>query len=129
MAAEPPTDQFPGDWPEDCPPGSALPASETVFRVCKCLPPLPSDFLSQFELGKAFGGDDCRRAGLSVCLTYDGALQLMARLPHLGEFIAKARLAPSAGRLMPTPSRAIPAHATWWPYEYLDRCSLFGPAP
>jgi hypothetical protein len=36
--------KFPDDWPNDCPPGDAEPASGTVFRLVKSDPHTAADF-------------------------------------------------------------------------------------
>ena len=116
---------FPKSWPEGCPPAGAEPAHGQVFRVCRTHPPSPEDFMSHAELGKKSSGSECQRHGLSVFRAYRDARHVTQAFPKLGGLIYRADLQPAQGQTQPTPGRDRPSHATWWPYEDVNRAQPF----
>ena len=118
--------KFPNDWPEDCPPIEAEDAEGVVYRICKKDPPAESDFLSHFETGRMKHAPPCLRAGLSVLRTIGDARHLARLFPSLGAFIAQGRLRPEHGKTAPTKGK-VPSHSTWWPYDGVERHSVFVP--
>jgi len=120
--------EFPGDWPEGCPPEDALSANADVYRVVRCDPPAAEDFLSFLELGKADPKRLCACAGLSVFADPADALHYAEKYPYLGELIAEGALQPPHGKLKPTSrvvGRSRNSHTTWWPCKDTVRHSLF----
>jgi len=119
---------FPSDWPGDCPPSDAIPSNVTVYRVVKTSPPSQEDFLTYREMKKPDNGRPCDAASLSVFTNPEDAHHYSEKYPHLGELIASASLTPSHGKFAPSPRKVrgrVLAHASWWAYTGVDRCSLF----
>ncbi len=115
---------FPPGWPENCPPRAAAAPSSAYYRVVKTNPPSPDDFKSYSESGTVRkGGDLCKRCGLSIFDNWEGANAARLNFPALGEHIACGNLNAVHGKIMQT--GANPHHCTWWPYDGLDRLSLF----
>lgn len=113
--------QFPDDWPEGCPPEDAEPAAGQVFRLVKSN---PTDFASHHELGTLPKGPACLRCGLSVFRTREDADHQHRAYPKLGRYAAIGTLEAQHGVAKPTLGRQ-PTHTTWWPYEGVDRQSVF----
>jgi hypothetical protein len=116
---------FPPGWPKGCPPPDAYAVHAFVYHLCSRNPLHPDDFLSQAERGAAKTGDSCLRVGISVLLTYEDAAHHLDLFPRLGPHIALGMLTPESGVLKEQTGNR-PGHATWWPYDGVDRCSLFG---
>jgi hypothetical protein len=96
-----------------------------VYRIVKSVPLGPSDFRSFREEGKSFDADrECETAGLSVFRKPEDAVRYRKKFPYLGKRIAQGELAKEHGKLKPTP-RGNNSHATWWPYEGVERSKLF----
>jgi hypothetical protein len=119
---------FPGSWPADCPPADALAASGVVFRIIKSGPPSADDFLSYRELGKLDERRPCECVGLSVFFDLADAQHYADKYPYVGTLVAKAKLEAIHGRLKSTPrtfGKRTFSHATWWPFEGVERHSIF----
>ncbi len=115
---------FPQDWPEDCPPVTAVDAAGEVFRLVKSNPVTAEDMSSHKETGKLLKAPACLRCGLSVFRELEDAIHQRRLIPKLGDFVATATLDAAMGKTLPTAGRQ-PTHTTWWPYEGIDRASLF----
>jgi hypothetical protein len=115
---------FPSDWPPGCPPADSLVASGVVYRIVKNDPVQDSDFLSQFELGKALNVDECFRRSLSVYTELADAEHRRRLTPRLGHLIAQATLDASHGKTLHTGGRKS-SHTEWWPCEGIDRKAGF----
>jgi len=119
---------YPNDWPEGCPPNDAEPAFGIVFRGVKTNPPTEDDFLTYRELGKADRGKPCEAAGVSVFRDDKDAKHYIDKYPYTGNMIAKGTLSSDHGMVKPT-ARSLNgkknSHTTWWPYESVNRPSLF----
>ncbi len=77
----------------------------------------------------ATGRSACTRHGLSVFTDIDSCALHRELFPYLGQWIAKADLKPDHGRLALTASSRAPLHHTWWPFEEVERHSLFTVVP
>jgi hypothetical protein len=115
---------FPQDWPSGCPSPDTPDAAGTVFRIVKGDPVTAGDMLSHHEMGKLPRADPCLRCGLSVFQELEDAQNQQQLLPKLGDKIAQAQLEAEHGKACLTKGQQ-PTHTTWWPYEGVDRASLF----
>lgn len=115
---------FPADWPGCCPPDDAMDAEGTVFRLAKRNPLQTSDVTTHLERGAAPNADPCLRAGLSVMRTKEDALHMARLFRRMWKFVARGTLDPTHGKLKLT-ERKVPSHATWWPYDGVDRLAPF----
>jgi len=119
---------FPSDWPECCPPSDAEPASGIVFRGVRTNPPTDDDFLTYRELGKSDRGKVCEAAGVSVFRDDTDARHYMDKYPWTGDHLARGELRPEHGITKLT-ARVVGgrknSHTTWWPYENVNRPSVF----
>ncbi len=115
---------FPKDW-QNCPPSDAEACYGSYFRVGRGNPPTADDFRSQAELGRAVGGDECLRAGLSTLRDLNEANHLVQLNSRLGSVIYKGDLIAAHGKSKLTSSRKSPSHTTWWPFADIDRAGLF----
>jgi hypothetical protein len=115
---------FPNGWPEGCPPYEAVDASDDIFRIVGHEPPADCDFMTHFESGKLPNAPPCLRCGLSVFRQIGDAIHQRRLLPRLGRLIAKGTLSAEHGKTKVTPGKQ-PTHTTWWPYERVNRASLF----
>jgi len=121
---------FPEELPQGCPLPAAQDCSGSIYMISENIPVQESNFQSQAERGRALaatGDAACTRHGLSVFPTYESCAHHKLLFPRLGEHIVSAKLEPSHGKLMKTPSRSNPAHMTWWPYKGVTRSALFSP--
>ena len=116
--------KFPEGW-RCCPPDDAEPTSGQYFRVGRNNPPAQDDFMSQAELGRALGGDQCLRLGLSTLRDLADAYHLVRLNSRLGAVIYKGELNTSHGKSKLTSSRKSPSHTTWWAYPDVDRIAPF----
>jgi hypothetical protein len=118
--------RFPKDCPSDCPPDAAQDATSIVYRTVKANPPTAEDFLSYLEEGKRVSkAKRCGACGLSVMLSLEDARHHRDVLPWLSKFVSRGTLCREHGKTMPTPSDTYPTHAEWWPYEGVERHTLF----
>lgn len=115
---------FPKNWPSDCPCANTPDASGDVFRITNGDPITAADMQSHHETGKLPKADPCLRCGLSVFGVLEDALNQQRLLPKLGNRIAKALLHAAHGKACLTKGQQ-PTHTTWWPYDGVDRASLF----
>src|SRR5206468_1858298 len=98
--------------------------SGQVFRLVKSNPHAAADFLSHHELGTLPHAPACLRCGLSLFRSRQDAEHQHRAYPKLGGFVAIGILAAAHGVVKLTQSRQ-PSHTTWWPYESVDRQSVF----
>jgi hypothetical protein len=115
---------FSKDWPSGCPADDTLDAAGEVFRIAKENPVTASCMESHHESGKLPKADPCLRCGLSVFRDVEDAINQRNLLPKLGDKIAKGLLLDEHGKACLTKGQQ-PTHTTWWPYEGVDRASLF----
>lgn len=119
---------FPSDIPTGCPLPSAVPCDCAVFRACDSPPPKKSDFRTFHELGRARnarGDNACLRFGLSVFPTKQACEHMLEVFPANGNYVSTGTLAAVHGVIANTPTGNFPAHQTWWPYESVQRETLF----
>lgn len=119
---------FHPDIPVGCPLPSSTPCNCTVFRGCEKSPPHASDFKTFHELGRfknATGDKACMRFGVSVFPTKQACEHMLELFPDNGSYVSSGALQPSHGRVADTPTGNFPLHQTWWPYEGLQRETLF----
>lgn len=116
---------FPADWPADCPPAQCVDARCEIVRVVKTIPPTSADFLSYAEMLKEVrAGKECESKGLSVFGKIDDARHYADLYPHVGDKFCIGTLEPHHGKTLATP-RHRNSHVTWWPYDGVNRPSLF----
>jgi hypothetical protein len=80
------------------------------------------------EKGKALsatGRGACTRHGLSVFKDFQACALHRQLFPYLGDWIATAELEPVHGRIALTANHNSPEHHTWWPFEGVQRHTLF----
>ena len=118
--------RWPADFPEDCPPAEAAPADGIYYRIVKNDPPELHDFMPLYHLNRGLAdarihsdrATQCETMGLSIFADASDAIQLANRISSLGNKIARLKLGPDAGVILPTP-REGDSHHTWWqPYSY-----------
>ncbi len=115
------------NWPSFfaplCPPSEAKDALAEVFRLVASNPPAVGDFESWAQKNPKKWGGNCKACGLSVFTAKSDALQLLRRVPGIGNF-ARANLSPEAGKLMHTPHGGN-SHHTWWAPAGFDHAAAF----
>lgn len=111
-----PDPEWPNSCPSDCPPSSAIDASEApFFRLVKTNPPRDTDWLSHAELNASPGADPCDRCGLSGALATEPLRQLQKRIPRRRtNSIAVATLPKGAGVIGQTEGEDDPDHFNLW---------------
>ncbi len=114
--------KFPDTWPSDCPPGDALDAEGTVFRIVNHNPPAAEDFVTSFESGAFPSRPACLRCGLSVHRILADAIHTKTKYPKLGSWIAQGMLTQGCGK---TKQTGQASHTTWWICAGVDRASIF----
>ena len=123
----PMTSRWPADFPEDCPPEEATPASGVFYRIVKNDPPELGDFISIYHLNRRRANDMIRRdsqiqctlMGLSVYADANDAVWNARRYHGLGDKIARLALGSDAGEILPTPRNGN-SHYTWWQSDGYD---------
>lgn len=99
-----------------------------VFMAFQSTPATAEQCKNQAEKNKALnavGEGVCTRHGLSVFPSMDSCTHLVKLFPRLGPYVGKADLTQLHGKIAETGSSKNPAHMTWWPYEGVNRHSLF----
>lgn len=109
--------------PPSCPPDAAFARDQKAFRVVRQDPPGPNDLLTHQELGTAHNADPCRRAAISVYLTYEQAIHRLELSPHLGQHVAAVDLTAAHGPISPPQPHS--GHMDWWPLRGMRRHSEF----
>ncbi|WP_124515860.1 hypothetical protein [Burkholderia ubonensis] len=118
---------FSSKLPADCPLATAQPCDGEVYHACKTSTPDAGDFATYEEMGlrpNAKGDAACKRFGLSVFPKKSDCEHAMRLIPAIGTYAAKATLEAAHGEIADTHS-TLPNHQTWWPFEDVDRASLF----
>lgn len=116
--------QYPKNWPNDCPPPAAEPASGIYYRAARANPPRSDELKTYAELGRLPNANPCKRSGLSLLRAREDAAHQTQLFPKLGTLIFQAKLTAEHGKTQATPA-TLPSHTTWWPCEGLDRAALF----
>lgn len=110
--------RFPDFFPEDCPPDSAKPEENNVFRLTRN-PIEEKDFLSQHLLGgkREHPSCKCAKYGISVFTSYDDVKKLQKCSPHMRKkSISRGKTLPGYGIISKTPWN-YKSHCTWYLYE------------
>ena len=110
------------DWPEffghDTPPDGSTPASGSVYRIVKQLPPKPTDFKSYVELypEKDFGAKRWQACGVSFHQDYSDSEKIYQRYPGFKKnaVIVMGDLLTAWGLMKATPSGNERSHLTVW---------------
>ncbi len=108
---------WPAFFPDECPPGDAVPAAGRFLRLVRNNPPEPTDFVAlRIENpDDRRVADECQACGLSIVVAMDEIHRLQRRVPsQRTKFIASGVLNHDLGRIKPTPSRMSKSHHTWW---------------
>jgi hypothetical protein len=109
---------WPAEFPNDCPPASALAHSGDLFRFVSASGPSAEDFQSQQQINptKVWEGIlRCQSCGLSVFTDLDGVARARKMVPALRRKpLAKASLTGDQGSVLSTPSKTNNKHHTWW---------------
>lgn len=117
-------------FPVDCPLAEAIPADGAAFRITKCNPPSPSDFLSKFEEGEepkpnTSARARCRWRAISVYRTIQDARKHREKFPYFSgdSWIAAKVLTEDMGKTMLFPSKdgERPTHTSWWVSDSCDQ--------
>lgn len=111
---------WPENFPPDCPPTDAEPASGQYYRLVANDPPKESDFYSHLdwqERGRFRGREWPDRriaAGVSVFKVRAEAEKLKAAVPAMRNKKIALGDVTGSGRMKNTPSHTGPSHHTWW---------------
>lgn len=119
---------FHAEMPANCPLPTAAPCDCVVYRGCASSALQESDFKTHAELGlakTAKGDQACTRFGLSVFPSKAHCEHMLEVFPQNGNYVAEGKLATNHGQIADTPSKRFPAHKTWWPFEGVQRTSMF----
>lgn len=119
---------FHSDMPTGCPLPSAAPCDCEVFRACESATPKASDFKNFYELGRfknAKGDKACLRFGVSVFPTKQACEHMLEVFPANGTYVSTGTLGSAHGMIAHTPTGNFPVHQTWWPYDSVQRETLF----
>ena len=123
---------FPADFPAECPPRQASPASGMVYRFLLPGSTTPSDrdfmqFRHEAPHRPIKPGLECQSCGVSINPIREEAVALRAAVPAFrNRTLAVGALASNMGRTMPTPSHlAGEHHLTWWLHDGLDPSGHF----
>lgn len=122
--------EWPGEYPDSCPPPEAEPSSGAVFRLVAGSQPTPKDFVSVYALRPArfkdYEADDlCISMGLSVFDSKEDAERTRQSIaPFRNKSIAVGSI-DGSGLMQATPSKDNKTHRTWWRPENDDRWISF----
>lgn len=111
--------QWPGAFPNNCPPSDATPAAVEGYRLVEGDPPGPNDFLSKRERnpGIRFRDDwiECKACALSVYIDAEDAKRvrrIVGAMRHMK--IAQGTVGVGTERILATPSAKADSHHSWW---------------
>ena len=119
---------FPAYFPKDCPPDDAKGEEIALFRLCKTTVPTAQDFLSFYQINPAKYEGNVQAYGLSTYPTAEACESAKRKSPRLRnayEGIACGQVDADKGKILRTPSKANPAHITWWVYEGIEPHTFF----
>lgn len=110
---------WPDDFPESCPPSSAIPATGKFYRLVRDENPSESDFDSNYrEKPRRFDGWAnkrlCLAMGTSVCRTMEDIEYTRQSIGALKNRRIAVGAINGSGVMMATPARDKPSHHTWW---------------
>jgi len=124
--------RFPDYFPKHCPPAEATDEERTLFRLCQSAVPAEDDFISFYLKNPQKYAGQIQAYGLSVFASKEDCEQARRKSPALRnryKFCASGMNTCDRGKTLATPSKANPAHITWWVYEgvkphtFFVRCS------
>ena len=119
---------FPAYFPEGCPPENATVEEIVLFRLCKTDVPCADDFVTFYQINPERYGGMIQAYGLSMYPSAedcDSARRKSPRLRATHKGIACGQIDADKGRILRTPSKANPAHITWWIYEGREPHTFF----
>ena len=119
---------FPAYFPEGCPPENATVEEIVLFRLCKTDVPCADDFVTFYQINPERYGGMIQAYGLSMYPSAedcDSARRKSPRLRATHKGIACGQIDADKGRILRTPSKANPAHITWWIYEGIEPHTFF----
>lgn len=109
-----------------CPPGDATAVEGVVYRVTRTSPSTIEDMKTHEEAGKMKGHPDkCGRCGLSVILDEEDLDLFHEKYPRIGNYVAKATLAPEHGKIKVVRG-VVDSHSNVWFYEHIPPESRLG---
>ena len=120
--------RFPAYFPKDCPPDNAKGEEIVLFRLCKTTLPTAQDFLSFYQINPEKYKGNIQAYGLSTYPTAEACESAKRKSPRLRdayEGIACGQVDADKGKILRTPSKANPAHITWWVYEGIEPHTFF----
>lgn len=120
--------RFPAFFPKDCPPNNAKGEDIILFRLCKTTVPTADDFISFYQIDPARYEGNIQAYGLSTYPSADACESAKRKSPRLRstyEGIAYGQVSADKGKILRTPSKANPAHITWWVYEGVEPHTFF----
>ena len=120
--------RFPAYFPKDCPPDDAKGEEIALFRLCKTTVPTAQDFLSFYQINPEKYEGNVQAYGLSTYPTAEACESAKRKPPRLRnayEGIACGQVDADKGKILRTPSKANPAHITWWVYEGIEPHTFF----
>lgn len=120
--------KFSSALPQDCPLPRAVECAREIYMLFPESKPQDEHCKSQAERNRARnarGEGVCTRHGLSVFPDYASCAHQFNLFPQIGRFVGKAQLGSSHGQIAETASGTNPKHMTWWPFENVNRASLF----
>ncbi len=120
--------RFPAYFPKDCPPDDAKGEEIVLFRLCKTTVPTAQDFLSFYQIDPEKYEGHVQAYGLSTYPTAEACESAKRKSPRLRnayEGIACGQVDADKGKILRTPSKANPAHITWWVYEGIEPHTFF----
>jgi hypothetical protein len=118
---------FPSNYPQNCPPQNAVDADIVVYRTVANDPPLAGDFQSYVEAGKVKKRPKCNDHSVSVMRSKEDAVHHREVFGGNigGKFIAVGTLLPAHGKTEGSSYGNFPSHTDWWPYENVQRHTVF----
>lgn len=108
---------FPGYFPEDCPPGDAKNDEVTVFRLCRNHDVVTSeDFITYYEINPEKWKNEILAYGLSVLSNQEESEKMLKLPANRKRFksIAVGTIYPIMGVVKNTPTKSNRYHCTWW---------------
>lgn len=122
---------YSNNFPANCPPDTARECNSKVYRLISGNIPADEDFVPhRVKCPKKYrhysNEKKCMACGLSVQGTLEGAKLARALIRAFrNKQIAGAELTPEHGMLSFQKGAGADAHRTWWPYDEVDKKSLF----
>ena len=119
---------FPAFFPKGCPPADSKGEAMVLFRLCKTTVPTADDFLSFYQINPEKYEDIIQAYGLSTYPSAESCEKAKRKSPRLRnayEGIASGQVDADKGKILRTPSKANPAHITWWVYEGIEPHTFF----